>query len=325
MAYYMFLPLIFASGFQEADSELEDDPFYRVPHEFRIPWYEQLSWKPEEHFSDAAAIRCCHAIVAADLQSVEKLLAGGLDVNTKGKANSTLLLWAFSTRDTRIFQRLLEEGADPNVRIADSFGTLSQTCRHHIFPGDSVTLLASRMSFGIRFDLVMSHGGDINFQSDSSGMTPLMVVLTTVMLPKERLPRVKFLLKTKVALNVHEKNSGRTPLMFACDSEHYDMVNVLLDAGASPDEYTKFDEQLIHRMAKRYQQRIPNLELELPEYAETILASKREWDLAIKKLEKAGYSLENALQDLKLEKEWRSAGKGSYLSKRRKDLTAVPQ
>jgi hypothetical protein len=30
MAYYMFLPLIFASGFQEADSELEDDPFYRV-------------------------------------------------------------------------------------------------------------------------------------------------------------------------------------------------------------------------------------------------------------------------------------------------------
>jgi len=51
-------------------------------------------WKAEEGFSDPKVVELCHAIEQKDVVKMEKLIAGGADVNAVGKDNIPLLLWS---------------------------------------------------------------------------------------------------------------------------------------------------------------------------------------------------------------------------------------
>jgi len=122
-----------------------------------IPWYEKHQWKAEEFFDDPKVIALCKTIEAGDLAAIDRLVAEGADVNAKGKGNMTPLLWAFPENKPEVFKRILEHGADPNVRVTSDFDT-----DWRISPGHSVLHLAADTAFPNYFKYVMQHGGDPN-------------------------------------------------------------------------------------------------------------------------------------------------------------------
>jgi len=128
-----------------------------------MSWHERYNWKAEEFFDDPQVIALCKAIEAGDLEEIDRLVAEGADVNTRGKDNMTPLLWAFPGEKTEAFKRILEHGADSSVVVTDHFNT--QRTRHPddlIRPGDSVLVLAARTSRPYHFKYVMQHGGNPN-------------------------------------------------------------------------------------------------------------------------------------------------------------------
>ncbi len=93
--------------------------------------HQKLGWKAEGFFADPKVIELCRAI--------EALIAGGVDVNAKGKGNMTPLMWAFPDEKLPRFEMLLRAGADPNVYITSDLGVPNGFTK-----GDSVTHMACR-------------------------------------------------------------------------------------------------------------------------------------------------------------------------------------
>ena len=104
-------------------------------------WHQKHYWKADDYFDDPKVIALCKAIDARDLKEIDRLVAEGADINTKGKGNMTPLLWAFSEDNQAVFKRLLEYGADPNVKVTSDFDTKG------IHPGDSVLCYAAEIIY----------------------------------------------------------------------------------------------------------------------------------------------------------------------------------
>jgi len=121
----------------------------------KATWYEEFGWRAEDFFEDPKVIPLCHAIESRNLNEIDRLIAGGANINTKGKDNMTPLLWAFPDKNLACFTRLLELGADPNVEVKSDLNT-----HGGIAPGDSVTHMACGTEFNGYFEAVFTHSGD---------------------------------------------------------------------------------------------------------------------------------------------------------------------
>ena len=171
-----------------------------------------------------------NAVEAEDLVEIDELVQSGVDVNARGRANMTPLLWAFPMGE-KAFRRLLEHGADPNVKLTERI--------YPFYAGDSVTFLAAGpspshacifhdVSMDNYLKLVLEHGGDANLQN-GHGRTPLFAAVTAF---EDSERRIRLLLEAGADID-HQDLYGDTPAMFAERHRRYDSLLVLLEANAN--------------------------------------------------------------------------------------------
>ncbi len=139
------------------------------------PPHERLGWKAEDFFSDKGVIALCKAIERRDIPEIERLVKSGVNINARGRGNMTPLLWAFPMGE-KTFGRMLELGADPNVKLTENYLLLRS--KSVVFA--SVELTDGLMHYEYFRDvpmegylkLVLDHGGDPNAEDMDKG-TPL--------------------------------------------------------------------------------------------------------------------------------------------------------
>lgn len=307
------LAILFADE-KPVASVQKNKPVYSKLHplEFHTPWHELYSWKAEEYFDDPKMIAFCHAIERNDLKTIRGLIKSGIDVNKTGKGSATLLLWAFSTNDTTAFQLLLEHKADPNVVLTEDFDR-GIGIGFPLVAGDCVTLMSARARFPRRLDLVMKHGADINIVHRQFMSTPLHEAINVATFPDERRERVAKIIAAGADVDFRTSN-GSTPAMWACISQRYDLVVLLLDGGADPNAYSRKNLQLIHvaaiRKRLRNEENKQRREANIPEIP---FSREKVWNEMMARLTKAGFSLKQAEKDLATNAEWRRQGKGNYM------------
>jgi uncharacterized protein len=260
-----------------------------VPKATTRTWHEKFGWKAEDYFEDPSVVALCHAIEASDIAEINRLVAGGANVNAKGKDNMTPLLWAFPDKKPECFKRLLELGADPNVAIKSDLNT-----RGGFAAGDSVTHMACRTEFPGYFEAVFAHGGDPNFVRNwhIKGITPLFAVIMGAGSNKNS--KVHVLVDKGAELN-HADSTGTTPVMVAVGwGGSYDLAITLLNAGADYNTYKpKSNTKLVHIVASE-ERRKP---MWTPQQAD-------DYQKLVAWLEKHGESIDTAKADVKRWQSW---------------------
>ena len=192
------------------------------------PWTDKHQWKAEEFFDDPKVIALCKAIEAKNLNEIDRLVADGADVNTRGKGNMTPLLWAFPENKPEVFKRILEHGADPNVVITSH---IPPPGPYGIEPGDSVLSFAAGIIYPNYFKYVMQHGGNPNLL-DKEGRSPLISVLSSSRPKKDKKEEIQILIDAGADLDYKNKEN-HTALSTAVSNGCYSNALQLLEAGAS--------------------------------------------------------------------------------------------
>lgn len=236
-----------------------------------MPFHKRYKWNAEDFFNDPQIIVLCKAIEAQDLREIDRLIAGGTDVNALGKDNMTPLLWAFPTQNLAVFTKILEAGADPNVQITSDFGVnLGNDTR--IETGTSVMeLVASTIHTGF-FEAVMRHGGDPNLVSKVSGMPD--APLNSIAKHWDSQSRVGRIEHARLLLNagadINAVSCHGTPIITAVQNRQIDLAIFLLEAGADwenePETLEFVTREGIHytRKPPTLLQEVANLEENLP-------------------------------------------------------------
>jgi uncharacterized protein len=206
-------------------------------------WHEKHNWKAEKYFADPQVIALCRAIEANDLAEMDRLIAAGADVNAQGKGKMTPLLWALPDNKLGRFERLLQNGANPNVIIESDFGT-----RGFMMPGTAVTHMASRTVFPGYFEAVFASGGDPNCEQKTktlgAGDTPIFTVIVSPVANKKQ--KIKLLLDKGADIN-HVNASEETPAKLAVEFGQFDIVLMLLELGADHMVFTgSGNQRLVH-------------------------------------------------------------------------------
>lgn len=151
-----------------------------------------------------------------NIKKVDELIQKGVDINAKGALNATPLLISMDNVDG--FRRLLERGADPNVKFNDK-GTIL----HWL----------ARMDAADQMELALQYGGDPNLIAGDFDHTPAFKTLqspTKVEIPET----LKLLIKYGANINqVDDFNS--TLLIEAASLDRFDIVLYLLNIGADPN------------------------------------------------------------------------------------------
>jgi uncharacterized protein len=265
-------------------------------------FHQKVGWKAKDYFDDPKAIALCHAIEADDLAEIDRLVAAGANVNTRGKDNMTPLLWAYPDDKLARFTRLLELGANPNIAITSGLG------RSGFGAGDSVTHMACRTRFPGYFEAVFEHGGDPKLIQNGriTGITPIHSVITGGG-PNKR-EHVRLLIDQGADLN-HMNGAWATPVIEAVSwGGQYDIALMLLQAGADHTIYVpKSNTRLIHILVME-EDPTPNK----PHTAMTRQARKSTWTpqqesdfkTLVKWLEDHGESFQDARADVARWQSW---------------------
>ncbi len=211
--------------------------------------HQKLGWKAEDFFADPKVIELCRAIEKDDLKEIEALIAGGVDVNAKGKDNMTPLMWAFPDEKLSRFEMLLRAGADPNVYITSDLGVPNGFTK-----GDSVTHMACRTYFPY-FKAVFENGGDPNLidgRSIRSGETPIFSVVEGAVPDSKE--RIKLLIEKGADVNhcLKDFSGGGNVLLYAAiHYGQYDICSFLIDQGCDPSVYDHdFSSKLTHILVR---------------------------------------------------------------------------
>ncbi|MBL9172591.1 MAG: ankyrin repeat domain-containing protein, partial [Verrucomicrobiales bacterium] len=163
------------------------------------------------------------AILAGNLSEVTRLIADGVDVNSKhedseGYSNRTPLIYAAKSGHVAIIKALLSAGADHKAKdryIMPSEGG-GETALHHAVEGGHFDAV----------EALIAAGANLNAKSGSE--TPLMAAIR---LDDARM--VRFLLENGANPNVHK--DGFTALGRASLDGKVTIVRTLLKMGADPD------------------------------------------------------------------------------------------
>ncbi|GEM_PF-4009809 len=157
--------------------------------------------------------RLHHASWNGDQQTVRRLLEKGADVNMKLSSNGgTALMSASENGHTEIVKLLLEKGADVNVKLSAS--------------GTTALMLASWHGHTEIVKLLLEKGADVNIKLSSNGGTALMLASES-----GRTEIVKLLLEKGADVNMKLSPSGGTALMSASQNGHTEIVKLLREKG----------------------------------------------------------------------------------------------
>ena len=155
------------------------------------------------------------AVKAGNLQAVRVLIKSGADVNARSGDGSSPLLWAAHRSNVEIARALVAAGAA--VDVANDFG---------ITP----LLHASRIGDAAMVELLLRSGAN-PARTHPEGETPLMAAARS-----GSVPAVRLLLTRGVDVNATETFQKTSALMWAAAEGHREVVGLLLEAGADPNQ-----------------------------------------------------------------------------------------
>jgi uncharacterized protein len=197
--------------------------------------HERLKWKAEDFFKDPAVISLCKAIEAKDLKEIDRLIKSGANVNAKGRGNMTPLFWAFPMGETT-FKKVLELGADPNVKLTERLPSMCLVEGHSVMAACATPALIEGILHNEYFPnvpmdnylkLVLEHGGNANIE-DINRETPLFYLKLSI--PRKVPERIRLLIDAGADIN-HTNWMGASALL-TCLGRESDYMVSLLRAGA---------------------------------------------------------------------------------------------
>ena len=122
-----------------------------------------LKWVASDWFDDEKTLELCAAIEKKDLVQIQRAIDSGADVNSKGRDNMPLILWA-SPYGSDVMELLLKNGADPNVVLESNY----RKGANLFMKGTTYFFLIVEMSSMQRdseydyVELLLKHGADPN-------------------------------------------------------------------------------------------------------------------------------------------------------------------
>ncbi len=181
-----------------------------------VPDDDDGQMHPRRVWSDPQVAALAIAAQEGDVGEIDRLVAAGVDVNTKGLMWHTPLYWTLQAENKPGFKRLLEHGANPNTETRT---------------GDSVVhLAAERADDSEWLELALKHGGDPNLPRLHDKAVPNRPPIFDAML-HQNLHGVRLLIKA--GANIEQLNEqGCTPLEQAVRGLDFDIACLLLEAGA---------------------------------------------------------------------------------------------
>ena len=162
----------------------------------------QLGW---------AGVPLNDAVQAGDLAAVQKLIAGGADVNAAGADGTTPIIYAAHDGRADIAAALIKAGAD--VKHVNEFGASAMTEASGF--GDAAVL-----------EELLKAGADVD-SPNPEGQTALMAVARA-----GKVEAAKLLLKHGAHVNARENWGGQSALMWAAAQGQGEMVKLLVEHGA---------------------------------------------------------------------------------------------
>ena len=234
----------------------------------------RLNWIAEEYFDDPKEVALCKAIEKQDIGAIDKLIAGGVDINAKGKDGMSFLLWAYPAGE-KVFERILHHGADPNYVCTDT----AQYGAKGYLPKGRTILVRGIMSnndpkFKNYVNLLLQHGADPDL-----GMIPPIFIALETRYNDELLQQ---LIDAGANLNA-DGDGGSYPVTEAAVRQRYSALMILLEAGAAYDPSSLSGlnmQRILHR------QKTTSMNDDV----------KKEYQKCINWLEKRGVTFETQLQ-----------------------------
>jgi len=172
-----------------------------------------------EVYKDPAVVQLAEAAVRGDRQAIHELARQGVDVNTQGDLDTSVLQWAFWNQSIDGMRALLEVGANP--ALMDNKGL---TVMHYGAAIDDPKLLQALLDAGVDPDV-----------RNSKGQPPIFDAIL-----HDREPQFRALLAAGADLNAQENiregltETGKRPLHRAAMLNDVERILALLEAGADP-------------------------------------------------------------------------------------------
>ena len=159
-----------------------------------------------------AAVAACQG----DLSELQNRVDRGLDPNTRGIDGMTLLMWAMSCDQLDSVRTLLENGADPNLKMTD------------LVERTAVPMAAGRTNPEY-LKLILDYGGDPNATYSTGSRTTALRAAFELGLNGKGWENYYFLLDNGADVNL--LHHGGTIAEFASAMRQFDKVLELLDRG----------------------------------------------------------------------------------------------
>lgn len=164
------------------------------------------------YFTDGAVRTMVEAASTGDLQAVEQAVAAGADPNHQGFEGITPLFWVVHFKNKSGLKKLLQLGADPNLRVAKR--------------DMSLMTLAAGAEDPDYLSILLDHGGDPN-TLDEQGMPALFMAVR-----QGRRDNIELLAAHCADLNLDD-GFGVTAATFAANINQFDLVAYFLENGLS--------------------------------------------------------------------------------------------
>jgi ankyrin repeat protein len=175
-------------------------------------------YSAKDFFPDGKVAQLAEAARDGDVARVKLLVSNGTKPNARGYDGITPLIYAMSGKTLKGFRRLLELGADPNLRMTGGKSVMA--------------IAANRVDSPEALKLAIAFGGDPNLRTGVRAVygdcspTPIFDAVNS-----RKLENLRILIKA--GANLEARNSfDHTPLLDAACICYYDVVLFLLEAGA---------------------------------------------------------------------------------------------
>ncbi|MBS0380224.1 MAG: hypothetical protein JSS29_17220 [Proteobacteria bacterium] len=175
-------------------------------------------------FPNEPAASVARAIPSGDVGPLKSAVAGGLDVNMRGRYGATFLMWAVTEQSRPAVEFLLAHGADPNLQ----FQSEEDPNLPDILRGASAIEIATRLKDPWFLETLARHGADINLPNGQGHYPPVCAAITSL-----RTENARLLISMGAQLNGQDI-LGFTPLASAITANRFDLAYEMLEQGADP-------------------------------------------------------------------------------------------
>jgi len=169
-----------------------------------------------ERFFDGQMLALARAITKGDAGEIEALLRQGADPNQIGREGMTPLIFAYGVGEKKAMVTLLENGADPNMRITASHASEGMKDQ------SAVTVVAGTPD-NEYLKILLDYRGDVNAKN-SDGQP---ILITMIFMEPGNYAGIDMLLKRGADIDATDSSESTLLMIMArlADFEHvYDML-----------------------------------------------------------------------------------------------------